>query len=281
LDKNGQEQWVTHAPYSFGASGDFVTIAPHPDGSHFGTWQIDYWEGGILNAFPDFVFKLNSSGQFQWQKIVNKAQNFWDIFVAQNGDVIGCGYSRTEVPGEAQIITTGYVDRMNTDGQTIWQRRYIDSTYASSSGEFDFGLELANGDLIFGGTIDDTVSIGSDVWVVKVDGDGCFTPNCSGEFQVVVSTPEPGQELKMDAFTIYMNPFSEILVLGTLLGKYVPEGHYQAAVYDLQGRIIHPPRAIQPELLSEFYMGDGPSGLYVVQIFLDGRPVQTLKSVKN
>jgi hypothetical protein len=280
LDKNGQEQWVTHFPYSFGSYGDYVTIAPHPDGSYFGTWQIDYWESGILNASPDLAFKLNATGQFVWQKIVNKAQNFWDIFITQNGDVIGCGYSRTEVPDEEQI-TTGYVDRMNTDGETIWERRYVDSTNAALWGNFDFGLELPNGDLIFGGSILDTSSNGSDVWVVRVDSNGCFTPNCAGEFQVVLSTPEPGIQVKTDVFAIYLNPFTDRIALGTVLGRHVPEGRYCAALYDLHGRVVHSPCIVQPNLLTEFDMSDQPPGMYVMQVFLNGVPVQVLKAVKG
>jgi hypothetical protein len=284
LDKNGQELWVRHLPYGFGPFGIDVIITPHPDGSCFGIWKIDYSEPSLLTPYPDLFFKMDASGNLVWQKIINKAQNFYDIFTARNGDIIGCGYSSTEIPGQIPV-STGYVNRMNTNGQTIWERRFLDLTDSGVSGDFEFGLELDNDDLIFGGKHIDTFpdlanpDI-SNIWIVKVDSNGCFTPDCTDLFQVVV----PAIDLKQttfDGFTAFPNPFTSKLVLGTQLGQMLPIGKYHALIYNFQGKVVCTQQVIEPDNLTEFELGTQPPGIYIVQLFLDGRPLQMIKVVKQ
>ena len=66
-----------------------------------------------------------------------------------------------------------------------------------------------------------------------------------------------------------------------LLGYPVPPGLYHAAVYDLQGKLVHAPMRINPDLLTEFDMSAQPVGMYVVQVFRDGAPIQALKALKE
>jgi len=284
LDKNGQELWVRHLPYGFGPFGTNVLITPHPDGSCFGIWSIDYWEGSLLTPYPDLFFKLDASGNLVWQKIINEAQNFSDVFVASNGDVVACGYSQTEIPGEVPV-TTGYVNRMDTNGETIWERRFLDLTDSGIYGNFEFGLELDNDDLVFGGKHIDTFPSPtspdiSNIWIVKVDSNGCFTPDCTDLFQVIVPTIEP-QRTTFDVFAAFPNPFTNKLLLGTQLGQTLPTGKYYALIYDFQGHIVHPMKTVQPDDLTEFELNNQPAGMYIVQLFLDGKPLQTIKTLKK
>ena len=285
-NKDGERLWITNFEESYGILGNFVTITAHPDGSYFGTWYIDNWVNPYKNNSPDILFKLNASGDFVWQKMQqDKWENFSRIFVAQNGDVIGCGlaYNQPSNDPNTHEWQAGYIRRMDTDGQEIWDRRIIDSTGGGRGFAFNYGLELANGDLLFSGNISsDTSSTSqSDAWIVKTDANGCLTPGCQDTFQILVASKEAPVYREPDIFGLLPNPFTDRLVLGTLLGYAVPPGDYEAAVYDLQGRLIHAPLRINPDLLTGFDMTDQPAGVYVVQVFRDGAPVQALKAVKE
>lgn len=283
-NKFGERLWTTHFSDSYGYGSLFATLTAHPDGSFFGTWNIDYFTGNPnKNRYADILFKLDASGNFVWQKLQqDKWENFGQVFVAQNGDIIGCGsaYNRpfTDPDWEA-----GYIRRMNTDGIEIWDRRIIDSTGGGYDFAFYAGLELANGDLLFSGEISSDTSSATvqDVWLVKTDANGCLTPGCQDTFQILVPTQELLTQTETAIFGLLPNPFRDKLVLGTLLGYPVPAGVYHAAVYDLQGRLVYAPTRINPDLLTEFDMAEQPAGWYVVQVFRDGVPVQALKGMKE
>jgi hypothetical protein len=286
-NKYGERLWVTYFEMGYGILGNFVTLAAHPNGSYFGTWNIDYFTGNPnKNSYPDILFKLDASGHFVWQKLQqDKWENFSRIFVAQNGDVIGCGAARNKPSSnpDTYLWQAGYVRRMNTDGEEIWDRRIIDSTGGGYGFSFNYGLELDNGDLAFCGKIysDTSATTQMDAWIVKTDPNGCLTPGCQDTFQILVPSKEAPGYREPDIFSLLPNPFTERLVLGTLLGFRVPAGDYEAAVYDLQGRVVQAPRRIDPDLLTVFDMAAAPAGMYVVQVFRDGRAVQALKAVKE
>lgn len=289
-NKYGEKLWTTQFQDGYGTLSNSVTITAHPDGSFFGTWWIDYFTGNpFKNSYPDILYKLDSNGVFVWQKMQqDKWENFNRIFIAQNGDIIGCGaaYNQPLNGPDVHEWRGGYVRRMNTDGQEIWDRRIIDSTGGSRVLFFYSGLELSNGDLMFIGIIDDTLPYylhpdSYDAWVVKTDSNGCLTPGCQDTFQILVHSKEAPGYREPDIFGLLPNPFTERLVLGTLLGYPVPPGLYHAAVYDLQGKLVHAPMRINPDLLTEFDMSAQPVGMYVVQVFRDGAPIQALKALKE
>jgi hypothetical protein len=283
FDKQGNSLWLTPFPQPYGSWGNFVTIAPHPDGSYFGVWAVDHWDPFFVTAAtPDVIYKLKPDGQFAWQRMNPYRQNMHHLFAAQNGDVIGCGLAERE-PDDDNEWFAGYVHRMDTAGQTRWTRHIIDSTHGAYIEYFYYGLELPNGDLMFSGEVSDTLPYYNhpdryDAWLVRTDVNGCFTPGCAGLFESPVSSREPVRE-PGGLFALLPNPFRDQLGLGTLLGRDIPPGAYRAQVWDARGRLLQE-QAIRPELLSFFDLRGQPPGLYVVQVLRDGRPVQTLKGVK-
>jgi len=163
-------------------------------------------------------------------------------------------------------------------------RRIIDSTGGGRGCVFNYGVELSNGDLLFSGIIRSGLDFATsqrESWIVKTDSNGCLTPGCQDTFQILVASKEAPGYREPDIFGLLPNPFSDRLVLGTLLGYVVPPGDYAAAVYDLQGRVVHAPRRIDPDLLTGFDMAAQPAGMYVVQVLRDGAPVQALKALKE
>jgi hypothetical protein len=276
-DKNGSLLWTTTFEENYGFTYDHVDITSHPDGSFFGVRKVDQESfDPNINDNPDIIYKLDSAGQFVWQKLNTSYQDFQHLFVTNNGDIVGCGIS---YPSENTLgKVKAYFRRMNIDGETIWERNIADSTDVYLTTSLRYGNELANGDLVFSGVSSNTQQ--AFVWLLKTDSNGCLYPGCSNEVQTYISTSEATPKT-IDAFGIFTNPFRNRLVLGTVLGRRLPEGNYYAAVYDLQGQVIYSPRLIQPDMLTDFEMNAQLPGMYIVHIFLDGVLVQILKSVKE
>jgi len=276
-DKNGNLLWATPFEENYGFTYDHVDITSHPDGSFFGVRKIDQESlDPEINDHPDIIYKLDSDGHFVWQKINTNYQDIQHLFVTSNGDIIGCGTSSPSENTPGRVMA--YFKRMNTDGESIWERNVSDSSDVYLTTTISYGNELENGDLMFSGRSLNTEQ--SFAWLLKTDGNGCLYPGCTSEPQVYVSTFEAGSKT-IDAFGIYQNPFNTTLTIGTLLGRHVPEGDYHATVYSLQGKIVQPFRAVSSNLLTDFDMSNQPSGIYIVQIYLNGLPVQTLKAIKK
>jgi len=112
-------------------------------------------------------------------------------------------------------------------------RRIIDSTGGGRGCVFNYGVELSNGDLLFSGIIRSGLDFATsqrESWIVKTDSNGCLTPGCQDTFQILVASKEAPGYREPDIFGLLPNPFSDRLVLGTLLGYVVPPGDYAAAV---------------------------------------------------
>ena len=283
-DDVGNITWKTVFPYIFGYYSENVNINTHPDGGYIGLLQADSFVSVYADDYPTIVFKLDASGQFEWQKVdFYQFSDLFDIFSAKNGDLIISGLIQPPPPQDPYYA--GYLRRMDVKGSTKWERRIFDKRdYGDIQYLFD-GLELDNGDLMFTGPwfpdypahIPD--SFPDNVWLLKVDSNGCFTPNCDTN-QYIVPTQEAPARRQDGAFAAFPNPFGHTLTLASVIGQPLPPGDYQAAVYDALGQQVAR-RDINPELLSVFELEGLPPGAYTVVVFRDGAAVQTMTAMKQ
>lgn len=195
-DAEGQLEWRSTLPYEFDIDSDFVNIAQHPDGGYMGVWKVDTF-GGFHYRSPDLIFKLDADGQLVWERnYYEQINNFYDIFVTQNGDLVGCGVTEDspfDTITEPDFIA-GYIARFNADGERLWERRIIEKRADTWFCELYGGVEMPNGDLVFTGSIDDTTFFPDpypqNVWLLRVDGNGCLLPD-QPDF-IVVRSAEGG-----------------------------------------------------------------------------------------
>ncbi|MDX1911543.1 MAG: hypothetical protein SFV22_08670 [Saprospiraceae bacterium] len=181
-DAEGQLEWRSTLPYEFDIDRDFVNIAQHPDGGYMGVWKVDTF-GGFHYRSPDLIFKLDADGQLVWERIYyEQINNFYDIFVTQNGDLVGCGVTEDspfDTITEPDFIA-GYIARFNADGERLWERRIIEKRADTWFCELYGGVEMPNGDLVFTGSIDDTTFFPDpypqNVWLLRVDGNVASCP---------------------------------------------------------------------------------------------------------
>jgi len=277
-DKDGNLLWVTPFEENYGPYSNQVSIAAHPDGTFLGIRKVDLESSDPEETdSPDIIYKLAADGHFLWQKFDTEPRHSNHLFATSNGDVIICGII---YPLEIMPTTEkGYVSRMDSNGNVLWERYFSDSTNTYLNTGIQFGQELINGDLVFSGR-SSGLNFPPEAWLLKTDGNGCIRPDCSSEVQVHVNALEIDKNVE-EPFAVYPNPFTSSLVFGTKLNSQVPNGSYEAVVFDAQGRRINAPVWIDPDVISHFDMGSQPVGIYILVIYKNGKPIQSLRAIKN
>lgn len=284
-DADGNVTWKTPFERDFDRYAENVKINNHPDGGYVGLWEADSFVIFNYNN-PAIVFKMDATGQFEWQKVdFYHVRNIFDVFAAQNGDLVMCGTDEA-LPQEQDQYFAAYLRRMTAQGAVKWERRIFDHRDDSKYNYLWGGLELENGDLMFTGSWNPHESsppqsdtFPDNVWLLKVDSNGCFTPNCDTN-QYIVPTQEAPARRQDGAFAAFPNPFGHTLTLASVIGQPLPPGDYQAAVYDALGQQVAR-RDIHPELLTVFELEGLPPGTYTVVVFRDGAVVQTMTAMKQ
>lgn len=111
-----------------------------------------------------------------------------------NGDVICVGNNGNN---DTLNFTEGpWIVKFNNKGEMLWNRIIADWRYAKTDSQGDGnslnyltgGLSvMPNGDLIITGTIDQRSEIprNSDIWLLRLDKEGCPYPNCKGRLQEI------------------------------------------------------------------------------------------------
>lgn len=285
-DAQGNKEWSTLIHEESDIFSVPVSINAHPDGGYMGHWTLSTG-AGFTNPEPDCWFKLDANGLIEWQKVVDpyEYRNFTTNFIARNGDMIGCGY------GEDTPYDTidepdrfyGYIARIKPTGELRWERRFFERKEGGYYPLLYHGAELENGDLAFTGLVWDTIQTPQnpswdDLWLLKLDSNGCLTPGCDYK-QYVLPAFEPEQVVKLDAFSVFPNPCTEHFTLAAILGKHLPLGTYHMALYDAFGREVLK-QDFNPNFLTKVEIGDMTPGGYTLVIFLNGKEAQTLKVLK-
>ncbi|HAD14829.1 MAG TPA: hypothetical protein DCF33_20570 [Saprospirales bacterium] len=288
-DANGQQEWTTVLEGMYEIWSVPATIHAHPDGGYTGHWQLstgDVWS----YPYPDMWFKLDANGQIQWQKIndpYTKKRNFINTFVAKNGDLIGCGNgdeSPYDTIPDLPYQFYAYIARIKPDGELRWERRIYEKKDGGYSPVLYHGAEMENGDLIFTGYVWDTIQTPQnpswdDLWLLKLDSNGCLTPNCDYN-QYVLPAYEPSRANQLDAFTVFPNPAVDQFTLAGILGKHIPSGNYKIVIYDALGRELLQ-QEFDPNLLTTIRSADWPTGAYSLVILRNGMEGQVIRLAKQ
>jgi hypothetical protein len=106
-----------------------------------------------------------------------------DLFLSSSGEVIGCGFYNGYINGEI-YGGVGWVFSMTQDGQMNWERLVYDDRPPTAFHGIYAGVEGADGGFLFGGLAVDTVRGVGTNWLLKLDGEGCYEPDC-GDIQFV------------------------------------------------------------------------------------------------
>lgn len=177
LDKSFTQNWSYEiGPQDEAGGGPLCTDA---NGNVYFTWNHDTTgNGGISNQLPSII-SLNQHGEFRWITHFGEDRGipvFYDIISTADGRIIACGQEgNTALSGGS--YRTGWIACTDSDGNKLWERRYVLEEASDSGNNFYKVIESPDGGLILHGVLykDDG---GSDVYVVKTDNYGCLTEDC-------------------------------------------------------------------------------------------------------
>lgn len=280
-DADGGMEWQTPLSRRGSYDSDWVKLDLHPDGGYVGIWRLDTFAAYIAHL-PPIVFKLDGVGNIEWERIDFYEQVYlYDLIAARNGDLIGCGLAEDWLwTNDDPEYRVAYIVRYNAQGEKIWDRRIVEENDGAYFYELYGGVELDNGDLVFTGIMWDTIYGTPDdptpdnVWVIKVDSMGCFTPGCD-EWQYVSVEDVRGVEKKERSFVAYPNPALDFVVLGAVLGAQIRPGAYTLLLHDLQGHLLYQ-QQFDPLRIVQIDTGHLVPGQYVITVLRDGVHEQTL-----
>jgi len=135
-------------------------------------------------------------------EIFNKLHTF-DYVVDQyisrktlNGNIISVGLADN---GASPLNNGGFISCSDSLGNLVWYRKY---QYNQNTDFFIDFLETSDGGLLINGSANDGGSSGgSNLWLVKLDSNGCLEPNCWVGFEDVAEnnlgikvSPNPANE---------------------------------------------------------------------------------------
>lgn len=262
-------------PYSIGIGGlieagdsNFIVTYPTED---FDTIENDY--------FPPTIQKVDSEGNVLWRHIF---YNIWphenlSIQKMENGDIVGVG-SQWNAAG---TDVAGWIFRISQDGEVIWDRAIAENRYGGLRSYIWDAIELPDGDLIFCGTLQDTV-LNNDIpqaqintWLVRTGADGCIYEDFCDEIAYTTSTEEVG--VFTEEFSLFPNPVSDQV---TIDAADTVAGSRSVTIYSLAGQVVKQIDQVSgfPYTLS---LSELKAGFYLIQIKDDGKTVSTLKMVKH
>ncbi len=112
------------------------------------------------------MLKLDSNGEIEWQKTYggNKYDYAWSIQQTSDGGYIVAGSTYTFGAGESDI----WVLKLDSNGNVSWQR-----TYGGNDYDYAWSIQqTSDGGYIVTGSTESFGAGGTDVWVLKLDGNG-------------------------------------------------------------------------------------------------------------
>lgn len=166
--------------------------------------------------------KVDTNGLVIWRKNITYGTDFYfnGAKVFSNGNIVGVG--TTSIPG---TNGAGYVGCFDGNGNTLWQRTYINpNNIANATDQMSDVLETTDGGILINGSA--IGAGGQDLWLVKLDSNGCLEPNCWVGIEDVQQNNFGVQ--------IYPNPATDWLNIKVPLEK----GNVQLEIFNLTGQMV-------------------------------------------
>ena len=237
------------------------TVLSLDDGNFAVSYYRDNDQGGFF--FPPVLMWVDSTGNLMYHHEFPHNRLSWisDIIQNEEGNIVCIGTA--DIIPEGLVERAGWVCAFSKEGELLWNRYVKDGRSPHESSSLYAGLEISDGSLVLGGEIIDSTAGKEDLWLLKLDSNGCFEPGCD-EFQVITPTKEV--PLLYNPFKIFPNPATSRDEI-TIQNSIVKPG-YLYSVIDLLGRLVHMGK-ISSATEQKISIQGLQRGLYFVQ-FWDG-----------
>lgn len=212
--------------------GSRSTILPLDDGNFAVSYYRDNDQGGFF--FPQILMWVDSTGNLTDHHEFPHNRLSWisDMIQNEEGNIVCIGTA--DIIPEGLVERAGWVCAFNKEGELLWNRYVKDGRFPHKSSSLYAGLETPDGSLVLGGEIIDSTEGKEDLWLLKLDSNGCFEPGCD-EFQVITPTKEI--PLLYNHFKIFPNPATNREELTIQNPGARPS--YMYSVIDLLGRLVY------------------------------------------
>jgi Secretion system C-terminal sorting domain len=277
IDSNGTQIWKRELPKTYAPYSNLVTDTT---GNSYIIWQKDYWASWDTFEYPPVLIKIDKNGEKIWEYSFYSKLGLYlnSIFIAKNGDIIGCGVDDDMIDNTPSYGNSGgWIFRMSAEGVLKWRRSIADPNIPNINAErLINGAELPNGDLVFCGDVgylQPPFSTGaSDIWVIRTDSMGCLNPNC-GDIQLVTSTNEIEDE--QGQIVLFPNPSNDFVTISSDSDNLQFE---KIEIFDVTGKYLY------TKVLSgnnkKINISSLSNGFYVVQVHLNDNKVIAKKLIK-
>ncbi len=216
-----------------------------------GRQYYDGWSSYFTYTFRPSIYKLNGTGELQWQTPMGRKAYYDDVFwfSALLPSNLGDGYiaagsqpnftdslyystSDTLTEEGENLRFEALIAKVSNQGDSLWSRSYYTADFLFSRAEFRDMVPHPDGGYLLCGVADklpwdpEHLPV-SYTWILHVDEYGCAVPGC----QNVVKTQDPALP---DPIRFYPNPATNELYI------YQQEDEcIDYSITDMQGRLLH------------------------------------------
>jgi hypothetical protein len=216
-------------------------------------------------VYRPWIQKLDAQGDSLWSWFSNTnayegyESYITDIIQQNDGSFIAVGQEPTVNPIDSslQYKKQGMILKLTSEGDSVWQHHYY-HPQASNKDASHYLYRVrptTDGGYVAAGylALPDTGT--QDSWVIKVDSNGCLTPNC-----LVTGLPQIRRQNHLEV-TVYPNPTSGTIHLE------LPQrmAMYRIVVLSLNGKQLHSQNTTYQKNVT--LQLDKPPGVYFVQVW--------------
>ena len=269
VSPDGEVIWDKH--YDTGMVGDglpWITVLD--DGNYVLKWAGDLGVFQIHYRWAPLFMGLDGDGEVVWetpQILTRETLDINRLNPTQNGEIIGSGQASLIFVEEWEHYQGhgGFLMRMTSTGEMLWNRRYLDLSNDAVQGmRFEDVTELPDGSLFAVGSRIDTVGLGFhnvNAWVVRLDENGyCNDPEAC-EHLIIIDVPTSVEELEEEPVSgdlhLFPNPATHEVTVEGLSG-----GVGLLDVYSSTAELVYS-RRVDGEQVS-LQVSDWPAGTYIV-----------------
>jgi len=208
IDSIGNQTWYLELPLSF--QPDRPTVIQADSFMLIVNWHT---MTSLPNhdLTPPTLFYLSLAGEVQ-DSLVFENQSLKKIedieSIWENG-MVGCGSNFIDYLTNPDPDPGGWVFRVNTSKQVLWERTYADSSFQASADRLQSIIPTSDGGYIAVGRIVNNMTgvVEAHNWILKLDSLGCLEPGC-GETEYLTDTKEATFINGRDIL-IYPNPATD------------------------------------------------------------------------
>jgi hypothetical protein len=265
IDSMGNEVWTRIYGDTMPNCGAELAVLPNGD------FVFHSCRDTIINTQSKssyFITKSDSSGLSYWKSFVPTDDRLYLIsirFLSDREHLIVCGWTYDPLWNNRIV---GYIAKLDTSGNFIWERRYsrkrILTGNIATTELHDF-LETDDGGLILLGK---TFEADQDLWLVKLDSNGCMGNYCGLTDPNCYYLPYPDcitsineydeEDLKV---SVYPNPATNEITISKAVTITEP---IIVKIYDVYGREQKVITAIATETIAD--ISSISSGTYLYEI---------------